>query len=148
MEPVMIRNSRRWPLVVLSAAGVSLAVAAVIHGEASPFFAVELLGFLACGVLAAWLLVDSRPQIVLDDRGILDRRLRVGLIPWSRIGRAYVQPLGGLEMVWVEVLRDAPGGPGSERIPLRVTGLGITTDELLEMIAKGNAVQRPSEHGI
>jgi hypothetical protein len=148
MEPVIIRNSRRWPLAVLSAGAAGLSVAALFHGNGSPLFAIELVSALLCGVLAAWLLLDRRPQVVLDDRGILDRRLRIGLIPWSRIDRAYAQPLGGLEMVWVEMRRDASGAPGSERVPLRVTGLGITAEQLLGLIARGTAAWRPSEHGI
>src|SRR5438876_97609 len=93
MGPVIIRNSRRWPLAVLSAGAVTLSAAALFRGNGSPLFAIELVSALSCGVLAVWLLLDSRPQLVLDDRGILDRRLRVGRIPWSRIERAYAQPL-------------------------------------------------------
>jgi hypothetical protein len=114
MEPVVLRNSRKWPLTVLFAGAAGLSVAALFHDTGSLLFAIELVSALLCGVLAAWLLVDRRPQVVLDDRGILDRRLRVGLIPWSRLERAYAQPLGGLEMVWVEMRRDASGLRGSE----------------------------------
>src|SRR6185436_4904814 len=100
MDRVVLRNSREWPLALLLAGAAGFSAAAVFHGTGSLLFAIELVSALLCGILAAWLLVDRRPQVVLDDRGILDRRLRVGLIPWSRIERAYAQPLGDLEMVW------------------------------------------------
>jgi hypothetical protein len=142
MDPVTIRHSRKWPLVVLSGAVVGLAVAAVVHGSGSPLIVFDLFSFVVCGVLAIWLLFDTRPQVVLDDRGIFDRRLRVGLIPWSSIQRAYAEPSGGLEMVWVEVRRDDMTGLRCDRVPLRVTGLDTTTAQLLSLIAKGSSARR------
>jgi hypothetical protein len=46
------------------------------------------LGFGACFLAAirfGLVLVDRRPRIIIDRRGIFDRSCRVGIIPWSEV---------------------------------------------------------------
>lgn len=47
--------------------------------------------------------LDGGPRLVIDDQGVLDRALGVGLIPWSEITGASVRALSGQRFVCLEV---------------------------------------------
>jgi hypothetical protein len=51
--------------------------------------------FGACALVLARQLSDPRPRIVIDDAGVFDRTLGVGVIPWDEIGDAQLRYIGG-----------------------------------------------------
>ena len=99
-----------------------------------------------------WQLVDDRPRLVIDDAGILDRTIGVGLIAWSDIEGAYVKSIQGNDFICLE-LRD----PDSYRVSqkgirramasanrslgftdfnVNLMGLPIEVEEVYELIIK------------
>ncbi len=54
-----------------------------------------------------WQLLDTRPRLVIDDNGVYDRRLKIGVIPFADIEDAYVMSIGkpGQEFICLR-LRD------------------------------------------
>ncbi|MEW6734112.1 MAG: STM3941 family protein, partial [Acidobacteriota bacterium] len=48
-------------------------------------------------------ILDSRPRIIIDDQGILDRTLGVGLIPWNEIDAAYLNSINGNYFISLEL---------------------------------------------
>ena len=99
--------------------------------SAGPLFILELAASGATVLLGAVLLFDRRPQVSIDDRGILDRRLSVGLVHWPEIQGVSPHAMGGLHFLWLE---RSNGSPSAERVPIRVTGLEVGTTELLRLI--------------
>ena len=60
--------------------------------------------FFGAGIpLFAWQLIDSRPRLVIDNQGILDRTLGVGVIPWPEITGAYLKSIQGNSFICLEV---------------------------------------------
>jgi hypothetical protein len=51
-----------------------------------------VFGVFTCG--AVWMLIDRRPRVVLDQYGILDRKIGVGRIAWPDIIHAYILTFG------------------------------------------------------
>lgn len=52
--------------------------------------------FFGAGIpLFARQLFDSKPRVVLDEAGVFDRTLGVGIIPWSDIESCYVKSIHG-----------------------------------------------------
>lgn len=54
-----------------------------------------VLFFGGCLLVFLREIFDSRPRIVVDDHGIFDRTLRVGIIEWQDIERAYLNSVAG-----------------------------------------------------
>lgn len=117
-DSLRIEASRSRYALLLAAALAFVAVAALILARgARPEAA--LLGnsfetfvsgagiafFGVCALVLARQLFDSRPRIVIDDAGVFDRTLGVGVIPWDEIRGAQLRHIGGHPFVSLE-LRD------------------------------------------
>jgi len=118
--------------------------------------------FGACALFYAWQLVDSQPRLVIDDQGILDRTLGVGLIPWSEITGAYLRSAYGQSFIcletrnhkrWLErmspVKRAMTYGNkmlGYPALILNLAATGADTSQVLELILKTIASVRQN-HG-
>ncbi len=85
--------------------------------------------FGACAGVFAVQLLDARPRIVLDDEGVLDRSLPVGVIPWSEILDARVQASGQNHFVALHLRNPARFtgklGPVHRRLVEANTALGF-----------------------
>jgi hypothetical protein len=51
----------------------------------------SIVFFGACAAVFVVQLLDARPRVVIDDAGVFDRSLRVGVIPWREILGAEVR---------------------------------------------------------
>ena len=97
MEPFIVRPNR-WlfgPLFLFSglcvAGGVWLVTATSAADNPLPGIFFSLM-FGAIMLLSGWYLFRGKPRIVLNDEGVEDFNLRMGVIPWSEITAAYVVP--------------------------------------------------------
>ncbi len=123
-----------------------------------------VLFFGGCAVVFAFQLRDTRPRIIIDDRGVFDRTLRVGVIPWDQILGAharrgagqwfialtlrdpqeFVRKLGSLHRRLVganEVL-------GFEVLNLNLTAVAADPDALAERVTQEAALRREAtQHG-
>jgi hypothetical protein len=63
------------------------------------------------------------PVLIIDAQGILDHRLKTGLIPWSDITRIYVQVLHGSPFLCMTLRPQAPSRQAGSRLS-KATGLG------------------------
>ena len=59
--------------------------------SSSPFAWLGIIVFVFGAYASIRQLLNSRPRITIDDKGIVDRTLRYGLIEWSDIEGAYVK---------------------------------------------------------
>lgn len=90
MERIVIASPRfRWVVGLLFALGlVAAGVYVVLHGDAwAGWIAIVYFGF--CALVIGIQAVDARPRIVIDERGIFDRTLRVGVIEWEDVRGAH-----------------------------------------------------------
>ena len=119
-----------------------------------------MLALVAIGLLAVgWRLLLPSRQLVVDDRGILDRRLRLGWIRWDEIEGAY-QPsaqdnqrlrlrLRRSERLERRLLRQrrpavASGlDPDSLDVQVNLAGTGMAPAELLQIIVAHGRLSAP-----
>lgn len=90
MAPLVFRAARRKLLVLLlgSLAFVASGVFILVTGRGVGPTLTGLAGiafFGMCAVVAIVQLFDARPRLVIDERGVLDRTLKVGIITWADI---------------------------------------------------------------
>lgn len=109
------------------------------------FFGFGLLIFL-------WQIFDTRPRIVIDQIGIFDRTLGIGIIEWQDIEHAYLNSIFGNKFISL-VLHDnekylqrisKPKAKlaqynktlGFETINLNLSGVNIKPNEVFDLIIK------------
>jgi len=141
-EIVVVRSSRaNWAIRLLgSLAFVALGALMLRHDDAPAVVAWSSIVFFGgCALVTGREVLDRRPRIVVDDRGVLDRTLRVGVIEWPDIEGLYLQG----DFVCLE-LRD-PAKYTSRLSPLfrRLAGLNRSLDfPELSLNLIGTAVDR------
>ena len=95
-------------------------------------------------------LLDARPRLVIDERGVFDRTLRVGVSPWREITGARLERIAGQEFVCLEVrdpalftahfgavrraLLSGNRALGFAALNLNLSGLSVRSDEILALI--------------
>ncbi len=110
MDPLIIPNARRRFAFLLLVDAVllllSLALLAQPQVRAEPS---ALLGLLATIVLAAGVplllaqLLDTRPHLVVDERGIWYRPFGLDFIPWTAIAGVRLKPVIGASLICLEL---------------------------------------------
>jgi hypothetical protein len=152
MEKLIIKNSR-WKYVLMLVASIGFVVAGiwmVIRGK--PFGWVGVVFFGSGIPIFVWQLADSRPRLVVDERGVLDRTLGVGLIVWGDIEAAYVRSINGNDFICLELrnreqywrklskvkraMAAANRSLGFTDFNLNLSGVDVNTDELFELVMK------------
>jgi hypothetical protein len=105
METVEIKavNQLWGTILVLAVLAAGFGLYAVLRGWQLGWVAMAVFG--VGSVFAAKRAFDPTPRLVLDNEGVLDRSLWVGLIPWHDIVGAYVVRMGRHSFVCLE-LRD------------------------------------------
>src|SRR6266851_5277003 len=100
MEALMIRNAR-WMYALLFVVSIGFFGACFfmlpMATEASERW-IAWAGILFSGagsLVPAWQFFDARPRLTIDESGICDRTLGVGVIPWSEITDAYIKSIHG-----------------------------------------------------
>ena len=109
--------------------------------------------FFGCGLpISIWQIADSRPGLIIDDYGVLDRTMGVGRIAWGDIEKAYVRSISGSDFICFE-LRDpekyrqklskvkramtgANRSLGFTDFNVNLVGVDVGTDEMFELIIK------------
>jgi len=97
-------------LLSLGFVGVGVGYIALV-GSGDPLGCLLMAGctlvFALFTCVAVWMLIDRRPRIVLDQHGILDRKIGVGRIAWPDIIDAHIVTLsariGRQEFICLEV---------------------------------------------
>ena len=152
MEKLIIQNSR-WKHVLLLIGCIGFVIAGiwmVIHGK--PFGWLAILFFGSGIPIFIWQISDSRPRLIIDERGVLDRTLGVGLIAWTDIEAAYVRSIGSNDFICLELknaeeyaqklskvkraMASANRHLGFTDFNLNLSGVDASTDEVFELLMK------------
>ncbi|HRH40153.1 MAG TPA: STM3941 family protein [Pyrinomonadaceae bacterium] len=152
MEKIIIKNSRwKHVLLLIGCLGfVSAGIWIVLIGK--PFGWVAIL-FFGTGIpVSIWQIADSRPRLIIDEQGVLDRTLGVGRIDWEDIIAAYVRSISGNDFICLELknpdyyaqklspvkrgMAAANRGLGFTDFNLNLSGVDANTDEVIELIMK------------
>lgn len=152
MEKLVIKSSRwKYFLLLFASLGFVVAGAAmVISGE---WFGWVAIAFFGAGVpLFVWQIADSRPRLVIDERGVTDRTLGVGRIAWRDVEAAYVVSISGTDFICLELsdpgkylgrlskvrraMAAANRKMGFTDFSLNLSGVDARTDEVFELVMK------------
>lgn len=154
MQTVYLRNSRKQYVVFLGIGLVFVAVGLylLLKGEAEAAWIAWLciVFFGACAAVFLRQLFDNRPRIVINERGITDRMLGVGLIAWSDIEDAYTASINNNVFICLELrntddylqrlaplkrkITKANTALGFTPLSLNLSGVQADPDEVLELI--------------
>ena len=157
MEPMVFYNSRWKYAGLLAVSGLFCVVGVFILLHASSSVDIwtgwgVLLFFVVCAPVFVWQLFDARPRLTIDDSGIEDRTLGLGLIPWDEIADAYRATVDGQEFIslvmrnpeqWAErrstlqrALVRASRKLGFTEVNLNLGGVNANSSEILDLILK------------
>ena len=97
MEPIVFRASRSKLvlLLVASLAFVAGGTLILLAGRGLLVGLMAIVFFGGCSLVFIGQLFDARPRLVIDDTGVLDRTLKVGVIAWDDILDAQPTLIGG-----------------------------------------------------
>ncbi len=87
------------PLLIGSLAFVTAGAFLLVHSPDKWIGWMSIILFGGCGLVFIWQLLDSRPRLIIDDRGVFDRTLGIGAIPWSEIADAYPRTIASSSFV-------------------------------------------------
>ena len=153
-DTVVVSNSR-WRYLVLLCVSLGFVAGGVfilLQDQGAWVGWGSVVFFGACSVVFVWQLVDSRPRLIINDDGILDRTLGVGSIPWSEIQGAFIRSIDGNDFICLEVrdperyrlrlspvrraMASANRALGFTDLSVNLSGLRVNTQELFELIMK------------
>ena len=163
MQPIVITNSRwKYVLLLLVCLGFVAGGVLMLMMDKQPKTIVGGWGcivFFGAGVpIAVWQIFDSRPRLMIDEHGINDRTMGVGLIPWSEIEDAYVKSIERNDFICL-VVRDpslwmhkvspvkkamvaANLKLGFTELNVNLSGVDVSTQQIHELILKMSAARR------
>jgi hypothetical protein len=157
MEPLVIRSSRwRYVLLLLVSAGfVAVGTLLVMRTPNQTVGWANVVFFGVCAATFLWQVVDARPRLVIDERGVFDRTLGVGVIPWSEIEAVDPRAMMGQQFVsltlrdpslltrrlpqWRRTLTRANRAAGFEELNLNLGGLAVGADVVVARLRQGMA---------
>lgn len=154
MQTVILRNSRKKYIffLLLSSVFVAIGLLILVTGDADAAWIgwLNLLFFGFGVVVFIRQLFDNRPRLVLDDRGITDRMLGVGLIAWGDIEDAYAASIKSNAFICLELrntdhylqrlsplkrkINKANTAFGFTPLSLNLSGVAADPNEVLELI--------------
>lgn len=152
MEKLMIKNSR-WKYIALLIGCIGFVCAGIFMVIDGNWFGLAAIIFFGSGIpIFIWQLIDSRPRLIIDDNGILDRTLGVGRIAWSDIEAVYVQSISSNDFICLELkntekyaqnlskvkraMTTANRSLGFTDFNINLSGVDARTDEIFELIMK------------
>lgn len=119
---------------------------------------IAVLFFGACALEILRQMLDSRPRLILDDRGIFDRSLSTPVIPWSSILDAQIVQVKRSRFIALllsdeeeryaalspvkRMMSAANQGLGCGRFNLNITALNISAEELMAVIEEQLALRQ------
>ncbi len=152
MEKVIIKSSR-WLYILLLPGSLGVVAAGVwmiADGEAFGWVAVAFFGGGA--LISIWQIFDRRPRLLIDDEGIYDRTLGVGVIPWEEITGAYVRSIQGNDFICLDLrhpeaylqklsrvkraMASANEALGFTPLNINLSGIHGMTEQVFELILK------------
>jgi hypothetical protein len=162
MDTVVITNSRWHALLLLlgSLGFVAGGVFILVMDKSALAGWAGIVFFGSCALIAVWQLVDNRPRLIIDDYGVMDRTLGIGVIPWDEIENAFLRSISGCAFVCL-VLRDpekytqnfskvrramasANQALGFTEFNVNLAGVNARAEEVFELILKKCAATRVS----
>ena len=165
MTPIILKSSRlKYVALLIVACGfVAGGVFILLTGKVGAAWIgwMNIAVFGACIPVFVWQIIDSRPRLTIDAKGILDRTLGVGLIPWSEITGAYLRSVQGNYFVCLELrnpepwlgrlspikraLTSANKALGFTALNLNLIGVAVDPVQVLELILKTVASREQSQ---
>ena|SRR5438552_14958580 len=161
MERVVARSApaHRFVLVVGSLGFVAVGVFILHENPIVGWITIVFFG--ACALMGVRQLFDSRLRLVIDDSGVWDRMLAVGVIEWPDIRSAFIKTTSGHAFVCLE-LRDPVKyttrlspivrrtvtlnrSLGFDDISLNLVGTGRDLERVLERILEELARRRSAD---
>ena len=152
MEKLIIKTSRwKYFLLLIGCIGfVTAGIWMVTDGKSFGWLAILFFG---TGIpISIWQIADSRPRLIIDGHGVLDRTLGVGRIAWSDIEAAYVRSISGNDFICLELknaeeyaqklskvkraMAAANRNLGFTDFNLNLSGVNARTDEVFELVMK------------
>src|SRR5881397_2362895 len=163
MERIVAQSSR-LRLFVLALAGACFVAGGVFllavdkSPEGTLVGWMSIVFFGGCTLVFVWQLFDTRPRLIIDDRGVWDRALKVGVVEWHDISDAYVKHIQGNPFVCI-ALRDPTKytrrlspllrrmaslnrALGFTELSLNLTGTDLDAEQIRELIVKEMVVRR------
>ncbi len=163
MERIVAQSSR-LRLFVLALAGACFVAGGVFllavdkSPEGTLVGWMSIVFFGGCTLVFLWQLFDTRPRLIIDDRGVWDRTLKVGVVEWHDISDAYVKHIQGNPFVCI-ALRDPTKytrrlspllrrmaslnrALGFTELSLNLTGTDLDAEQIRELIVKEMVVRR------
>jgi hypothetical protein len=163
MSPLLIRSSRvKYVLLLIvvtcfTASGILILVTATKPSD--KWIAGAVTCFFGAGIpLFIRQIADSRPRLTIDDHGIDDRTLGVGVIPWSEMTGAYVKSIRGNDFIcltvrdprmWLHKLSPvkqamvkANAALGFTELNINLSGVDADTMQIHELISKSIAANQ------
>lgn len=101
MEKVEIKTSvTKYLILLIPTFGfVGGGIFLVVLGESRMIGWMSIIFFGSMIPLFIWQIFDSRPRLIIDQDGVYDKTLKVGLIPWTDIETAYIKSIQGNSFV-------------------------------------------------
>ena len=161
MQPIHFGSRRGyWLLMAIASAGMAAGGALILFVDGVPSMVgwSGLVFFGACAVVGVWQLRESGPRLTIDDDGILDRTLKVGVIAWediegAAVGRVRRNPFIALALrdpakytsrlsPLMQRLVKANVALGFPPLSLNLTGLDADPERVAELVMKECMVRR------
>jgi hypothetical protein len=118
----------------------------------------SILFFGACAVEAIRQMLDTRPRLILDDRGIFDRTLSTPVIPWGSLLGAKIVQVRKTKFIALQLadeearyaalspikrmMSNANQGLGCSRFNLNLSALDISAEHVLTVIEEQLELRR------
>jgi len=106
MMPLVIVSSRItyvWYLLIALTFVLGGALMVREHGHDAWVGWMCMAFFGMCAVIFIRQIIDTRPRLVIDDKGVMDRTLGLGVIPWSEMKGARLKSIHGQDFVCLEL---------------------------------------------
>lgn len=153
MVPTEIRQDSKqvWKLAL-----IAFAASAAVFFYLGYLPTMLWIALIALGMVLIYNLISGQSKgaiIVLNDEGVFDRRLKVGVIRWGDIRRISSHDMDGalyisLELhnkgaydarrpMWLKLASQANRGLGFSSIAISTNGLNIDHDELVHLLHHG-----------
>jgi hypothetical protein len=163
-QKIVVHSPRGYAWVILSCClilvGVGIYLLRIGEDEMVAWGIVAL--FSCVGVPFARRALDCRPRLVIDDTGVLDRTLKIGLVPWNEIRGAALDFVEGQEFVCLQVCNPEESAENQERkvssarrrlaaanrdagfaeVTLDLSGVSMATEDVLALIQQRSAQAR------
>lgn len=157
MEKIVIKTSRlKYTFLLIAAIGF-VACGVFLLNQSGPKWVswMSIIFFGSMIPLFTWQLFDSRPRLILDEEGVLDRTLKIGKISWNDISGAYLKEIKGNNFICLElkneetyltklsplmrVATSANVKLGFTPLSLNLSGVNTDAHQVLEVVLKMSA---------